>query len=201
MPSLPPIGFALKILFMHWSQKQEHFRITKKCYYQAFEPLPCNCLISQDIKRKQSIHCCEKQYLNRTDFQNCGFLHFVVAACKSLHVWTFNFKSFHPLASLKSLPNILKAISWQQLKHFKSVKGRKFNFTLNTISFAILSKYSYYEHVMRLPTKKCMVMLCKQSCRLCSDLFPRNTEFSKNMSHGYFWFTFTWTLKFSCSEH
>lgn len=64
--------------------------------------------------------------------------------------------------------------------------------------FAILSKYSYYEHVIRLPTKKCVVMLSKQSHRLCTILFPRNkSEFSKNMSHGYFWFTFTQSLKVS----
>lgn len=65
------------------------------------------------------------------------------------HVWTFIFKSFHPLAPLELLPNILKAISQQELKHFKSVEGGKFNFTFHTISSAILSKYSYYEHVMR----------------------------------------------------
>lgn len=48
---------------------------------------------------------------------------------------------------------------------------------------------------------KCMLMLCKQSHRLCSVLFPRNNqEFSKNIPQGYFWFTFTWTLKFSYSE-
>lgn len=83
--------------------------------------------------------------------------------CSITHVWTFIFKSFHPSSPLESLPNILKAISQQELKHFKSVKGGKFNFTFHTISFAILSKYSYYELVMRLPTMKCTVMLCSHT--------------------------------------
>lgn len=169
------------------------FKITKKCYYQACKLFPCGCLISQDVRRKQSMHCCEKQYLNENRFSNvvvwCFFsfsFFFNANPCSITHVWTFVFKSFHFLVSL-ALPNTLQAISWQELKHFISVKHGKFSFILHSISFALLPKYRYYNHVIWVPRKQCMAKHCKQSCRAFL-FFRNNTELSKNISRSYFWF-------------
>lgn len=60
------------------------FKITKKCYYQACKLLPCGCLISQDVRRKQSMHCCEKQYLNENRFSNVVVWCVSFSLCKSL---------------------------------------------------------------------------------------------------------------------
>lgn len=124
----------------------------------------------------------------KTDFQMWlfgVFLFLYANPCSITHVWSFVFKSFHSLVSL-ALPNTLQAISWQELKHFISVKGGKFSFTLHSISFALLPKYRYYNHVIWVPTKQCMATHCKWSCR--AFLFLRNnSEFSKNISPSYFW--------------
>lgn len=133
--------FCIQNFIYTLSRETRILKITKKYYYQACKLLPYSCLISQEVRRKQSLHCCEKQYL----YKNRFFFFLYANRCGITHVWTFIFKSCHSLVSLV-LPNILQETSWQELTHFISVKRRKIN--LHTISLALSPTYRYHKHVM-----------------------------------------------------
>lgn len=162
LPSLPPIGFANKILFMYCSQEQEFLKLQRNAINRHVSLSHAVVSYHKTQEEESNLFTAVRNYLNKNRFSKLGFLAFLLLLyanpCSITHVWTLILKSFYPFVSLASLPNTLEAISWQELKHFISVKGGKFNFVLHTISFAILPKYSYYKHVTRLPTKHCMIM-------------------------------------------
>lgn len=60
--------FCIQNFIYTLSRETRILKITKKYYYQACKLLPYSCLISQEVRRKQSLHCCEKQYLYKNRF-------------------------------------------------------------------------------------------------------------------------------------